>query len=111
MNFREYQKEALKAAIYPGQGELTGMLYAVLGMCSESGEVAGKIKKIIREKNGEISDEDVANLSKEIGDVIWYLSTLCTELGISFQEVAVRNIEKLASRQERGTLLGNGDDR
>jgi NTP pyrophosphatase (non-canonical NTP hydrolase) len=73
--------------------------------------VAGKVKKIFRDRGGVVSDADRAALTLELGDVLWYMAELCTQLGISLEDVAARNIEKLRGRQARGTLLGDGDDR
>lgn len=85
--------------------------YPTLGLVNEAGEVAGKVKKIFRDRNGIISDADRLALKKELGDVLWYLTQICTELGLSLEEVAEANIEKLFSRLERGTIQGDGDER
>jgi NTP pyrophosphatase (non-canonical NTP hydrolase) len=85
--------------------------YPTLGLVNEVGEVAGKIKKIFRDKNGVISDEDKEALKAELGDVLWYFTQICTELGITLEEVAEGNLEKLFSRQERNKLHGEGDNR
>ena len=73
--------------------------------------VAGKIKKIFRDQKGQITEEDRQSLKSELGDVLWYLTQICTELGLTLEEVADTNIEKLSSRQERGKLGGSGDNR
>jgi NTP pyrophosphatase (non-canonical NTP hydrolase) len=87
------------------------IVYPTLGLLSEAGEVAGKIKKIFRDRGGEISEADREALMYELGDVLWYLAQLCTELELSLEEVAEANLRKLASRMERGTLGGDGDER
>ena len=87
------------------------ILYPTLGLTSEAGEVAGKVKKIFRDKGGVIGEEDRADLKSELGDVLWYLAQICTDLGLSLQEVAEENLRKLARRQDAGTLQGEGDDR
>ena len=87
------------------------IVYPTLGLANEAGEVAGKIKKIFRDKGGVIGDADRDALKGELGDVLWYLAQICTELGLSLDEVAAANLEKLASRQERGTIQGDGDTR
>ena len=109
MNFQEYQEEASKTAIYPNKGN--NPYYPTLGLCGEAGEVAEKIKKVMRDNGGEISIEKSAEIMKEIGDVLWYIAALCEELGIDMETCAILNIEKLKSRQERGTLQGSGDNR
>jgi NTP pyrophosphatase (non-canonical NTP hydrolase) len=86
-------------------------VYPILGIAGESGEVAEKVKKILREKNGVVDEEAKQELVKELGDLLWYMSQLASELGISFDEVAQKNITKTRSRMERGALLGNGDNR
>lgn len=87
------------------------ILYPTLGLTNEAGEVAGKVKKIFRDKGGVIGDEDRAALKSELGDVLWYLAQICTDLDLSLQEVAEDNLRKLARRREAGTLQGDGDDR
>jgi NTP pyrophosphatase (non-canonical NTP hydrolase) len=109
MNFKEYQEESRKTAIYPKLGQ--NYVYPVLGLSGETGEVAEKFKKIIRDKDGIISDEDKLEIAKELGDVIWYLSQICTELGLSFESIAENNLKKLKDRQNRNTLKGNGGNR
>ena len=87
------------------------IVYPTLGLANEAGEVAGKIKKIFRDKGGVIGDAEREALKGELGDVLWYLAQICTELNLSLDEVAAANLEKLASRQRRGTLYGEGDTR
>ena len=82
-----------------------------MGLVNEAGEVAGKIKKIFRDQNGQITEKDKQSLKSELGDVLWYLTQICTELGLTLEEVAETNITKLSSRQERGKLGGDGDNR
>lgn len=109
MNFEEYQQLARKTAVYPKIGE--NFIYPTLGLVGEAGEIAEKIKKVIRDNNEVLDEERKQMLKKELGDVLWYLAQLSTELGLSLDEVASFNIEKLSSRQERGTLHGDGDNR
>ena len=87
------------------------IVYPTLGLTNEAGEVAGKIKKLFRDKDGDITDTDRESLKLELGDVLWYLAQICTELNIDLGEVAEANLEKLFSRQERGTIGGEGDKR
>lgn len=109
MNFEEYQKKSRKTAIYPNAGE--NFIYPTLGLSGESGEVAEKIKKVIRDKNGVVDDEMRKMIKKELGDVLWYVSQLASELGLELNNIAEENIEKLYSRLERGKLHGDGDNR
>lgn len=106
MNFYEYQHAAHKTAIYPQDKALE---YLTLGLCGEAGEFANKVKKILR--GDKTTMEDIQNLSGELGDVLWYLTELCTILGIPLEEVAKQNLEKLQSRKDRGVLGGSGDKR
>ena len=87
------------------------IVYPTMGLVNEAGELAGKVKKIFRDKEGEISEEDRQALKKELGDVLWYLAQICTELDLTMAEVAEANIAKLFSRLERGQIRGEGDDR
>lgn len=109
MNFNEYQIEARKTAVYPNIGN--NFIYPCLGLCGESGEVADKIKKVIRDENGIITEEKRMELVKEMGDVLWYLANLSMELDVELEFVAIRNIEKLKERQNNNKLHGSGDNR
>lgn len=109
MNFEEYQKKSRVTAKYPDAGN--NFIYPTLGLAGESGEVAEKIKKVLRDKGGIIDDETKEMIKKELGDVLWYVSQIATELGLTLDDIAEHNIEKLYSRMERGKLGGNGDDR
>lgn len=109
MNFKEYQEKSKATAIYPKVGER--YVYPALGLGDEAGEVLGKIKKIFRDKGGILDNETRGELKKELGDVLWYLSQLSTELDLSLDDIANANIEKLQSRKQRGVLHGNGDNR
>lgn len=109
MNFSEYQTRSRITAQYPAVGH--PVVYPVLGLANEAGEVAGKIKKVFRDKGGEISAETRETLKSELGDVLWYLTQVCTELELSLDEVAEANLAKLLDRQTRGTIRGEGDNR
>ena len=109
MNFTDYQTKSRVTAKYPAIGH--AVIYPTLGLVNEAGEVAGKIKKVFRDKNGEISPETREALKAELGDVLWYLAQTCTELDISLDEVAESNITKLLDRQARGKIQGDGDNR
>lgn len=103
-----YQNCALETAVYPKEYEV---LYPSLGLCGEAGEVADKVKKIIRDKDGVITDEEKLEIAKEVGDVLWYVAVIAHDLGFTLQEVAQMNYDKLKSRQQRGMLGGSGDNR
>jgi NTP pyrophosphatase (non-canonical NTP hydrolase) len=109
MDFDTYQRESRKTALYPAIGH--GVIYPTLGLANEAGEVAGKIKKVFRDKAGVIGDAERDALTAELGDVLWYLAQVASELGISLDEVASHNLDKLFSRQARGKLTGDGDNR
>lgn len=109
MDFSKYQQESRKTAIYPNIGE--NITYPTLGLGGEGGEICNKVKKIARDQEGVISDANRKDLSKELGDVLWYVAAICSELNISMDDVAEANIAKLNSRKERGTLQGSGDER
>jgi NTP pyrophosphatase (non-canonical NTP hydrolase) len=109
MNFKEYQEKALESAVYPNKGD--NITYPTLGVNGEAGEIAEKVKKILRDKNGNWDSLDRQAIKKEIGDVLWYCAAIAFEFGLSLEDVAVTNIEKLTRRKENGTLQGSGDDR
>lgn len=109
MTFEEYQEKSRETAIYPDKDN--NFIYPTLGLAGEAGEIAEKIKKVLRDKNGVVDEETRKEISKELGDVLWYVSQLATELSLSLEEIASLNIEKLKSRKERGQLHGNGDNR
>ena len=109
MNFNEYQDKAMETAIYPNRGD--NLVYAVLGLTNEAGEVAGKLKKCIRDNSGKLTPEIRQAVADEVSDVMWYIAACCFELGVSMNDVAVSNLAKLKSRQERGVLGGSGDKR
>jgi NTP pyrophosphatase (non-canonical NTP hydrolase) len=108
MGFDDYQRAALATAAY---GEANRVIYPALGLASEAGEVAGKIKKVLRDQAGDFSSAPREALKDELGDVLWYLAVLAHDLGLSLDEIASRNVDKLASRAERGTIGGSGDRR
>jgi NTP pyrophosphatase (non-canonical NTP hydrolase) len=109
MTLDEYQETSRGTAVYPDIGK--NLVYPTLGLCGETGEFAEKVKKSIRDDGGKITPERKEQMVKELGDVLWYLSAVAHELGISLGDVAKLNIEKLASRQKRDTLQGSGDNR
>ncbi|MBO4675132.1 MAG: nucleoside triphosphate pyrophosphohydrolase family protein [Elusimicrobiaceae bacterium] len=113
MKLDEYQEKIVKYDAFKASGKVSepGFVAKILGLCGESGEVAEKFKKIIRDKNGELSEEAKGEIVKELGDVLWYVTTLARYMNVSLEEVAEKNIEKLQSRLERDVLHGAGDNR
>ena len=109
MNFSDYQTHSRVTAQYPSIGH--PVIYPTLGLVNEAGEVAGKVKKIFRDKGGAIGDPEREALAAELGDVLWYLAQVCTELEISLDDVAESNLAKLLDRQQRGMIKGDGDNR
>lgn len=109
MDFNYYQIHSRKTAQYPNLG--TNFIYPTLGLAGEAGEVAEKIKKVIRDYGGVIDEIKKAEIAKELGDVLWYVSQIATELDVSFETIAASNLEKLQSRKERGVIGGMGDNR
>tara|TARA_Y100000589_G_scaffold259482_1_gene249025 strand:- start:2678 stop:3007 length:330 start_codon:yes stop_codon:yes gene_type:complete len=109
MEFDTYQIIARKTAIYPNLG--SNYIYPTLGLVGESGEVAEKIKKVIRDKEGVFDDFEKKALKKELGDVLWYIANLCTEFNFSLDDIAESNLVKLKSRASKGNISGSGDER
>lgn len=108
MTFKEYQDLAVKTAIY---GEGSTIIYPALGLANEAGEVLGKIKKVLRDKDGVFTEETNKEIGKEIGDVLWYIAALSRDLNLDLETIANDNIQKLLDRQSRGVIKGNGDNR
>lgn len=123
LSFQEYQNRAADTAQYPfvgvnpnsvgecGNCESQNYIYPVLGLCGEAGEVAEKVKKIVRDKNGHVDDASRAAVAKELGDVLWYIAALCKEFKLDMGQVAQGNLTKLAARKAAGTIQGSGDER
>jgi len=109
MDFEEYQKLSRETAQYPDAGR--NYVYPTLGLAGESGEVAEKIKKAVRDCGGVIDEARRLEIEKELGDVLWYVSQLASELQLSLDGVARKNIDKLFSRKARNVLSGSGDNR
>lgn len=109
MDFKTYQKQARLTAQYPNLG--SNNIYPTLGLVGEAGEVAEKVKKVIRDKKGIFDEESKNGIKKELGDVLWYISNLCNEFDFELEEVALQNLEKLKLRAAKGKISGSGDDR
>jgi NTP pyrophosphatase (non-canonical NTP hydrolase) len=108
MELNDYQRLSRRTAEYPREAWLA---YPALGLAGEAGEVAEHAKKAIRDDGGQVGDERRAAMAKELGDVLWYVAQIATELDLDLDEVAQANLDKLSSRQRRGVLSGSGDDR
>ncbi len=108
MTFNEYQDSSKNTAKY---SKSRAYDYLVMGLCGEAGEVANKYKKIIRDQDGVLTPEAKAKIADELGDVLWYLARLANELGYDLEHIAKNNIAKLISRNERGVVGGDGDNR
>lgn len=108
LTFNNYQEAAYKTAIYPQELKI---LYPVIGLAGETGEVAEKIKKVLRDNNGIFSEEKKMEIAKELGDVLWYLSSIATDMGYSLDEIARMNLQKISARKENDHIHGEGDNR
>ena len=109
MDLNQYQQGARATARYPEVG--SNPIYPTLGLCGEAGEVADKVKKVLRDRQGSFSPEVIADLQLELGDVLWYVAQLATELGLELEQIAQNNLDKLASRAARNVIGGSGDRR
>ena len=103
-----YQKVALTTAIYPRE---QAIIYPTLGLTGEAGEVANKVKKIIRDGSNKNDDSMVSEIKSEIGDCLWYIAVLADDIGCKLSDIANTNLIKLANRKEKGTIRGSGDKR
>jgi NTP pyrophosphatase (non-canonical NTP hydrolase) len=108
VDLAEYQRLSRRTAEYPREAWLA---YPALGLSGEAGEVAEHAKKAIRDDGGTVSEQRREAMAKELGDVLWYVAQLASELQLDLDEIAEENLEKLLSRQRRGVLSGSGDDR
>jgi len=108
MDIKNYQLQAMKTAVYP---EKYSIIYPTLGLVGEAGEVAEKVKKVIRDNNGDFNIERKEEIAKELGDILWYIANTANDLGYGLDTIAEMNISKLKSRQERNKLKGEGDNR
>lgn len=108
-DFDNYQEECKKTAVYPNIGK--NYTYPTIGLMGEAGEVANKVKKLIRDDESVITEEKRSDISHEIGDMMWYIAQLSTELNLKLSDVVKENLEKLAKRKEENKLHGSGDNR
>lgn len=109
LDFHNYQLRARDTALYPAVG--SNPIYPTLGLCGEAGEVADKVKKVIRDRGGSFDHEVIEALKLELGDVLWYVTQLASELGLELDAIATANLDKLASRAARNVISGDGDQR
>lgn len=109
MDFADYQRGALRTAA--ARDKKNELLHLVLGLVGESGEIAEKFKKWVRDQDCDESQIDREDIAKELGDVLWYVAVLADYLDLSLDDIARANLDKLASRQHRGVLGGSGDNR
>lgn len=109
MNMDEYQKLAKRTAAPKDKNN--EIFHLLLGLVGESGEIAEKMKKIVRDNGSDFTTVDKDDLKKELGDILWYVAILADYFDISFEDIASTNVKKLASRQARGKLSGSGDNR
>lgn len=113
MTFDDYSTQAMTTDIFSGDRSVGShaFLEKTLGLVGEAGEVAEKVKKILRDKDGQASDEDKKELAKELGDILWYVNSVGNYLGLSLEEIAEANLNKVLSRKARGQTHGSGDNR
>lgn len=111
MEFSNYQKQATKTAVYPGTKSIIGLMYVALELANEAGEVAGDVKKTVRDDSGILTSERKDHIIDELGDVLWDIAMLCYEIETPLETVATRNLAKLRKRQRENTIHGSGDDR
>lgn len=109
MNFNDYQTQAKTTNTMTDSN--LAPLYFTLGLTGEAGEIAEKVKKIVRNHDGDFSKLDREDMARELGDVLWYLSMLADTFGVSLNEVAEKNLAKLADRKDRGVIRSTGDYR
>jgi len=111
MTFNNYQTNASRTAFYPRVFKNQGLYYTALGLAGEAGEVANKVKKIMRDNNGNLEEKAKAEIFDELGDVLWYCATIADEIGVNLEDVATLNLVKLQDRMNRGKISGSGDKR
>lgn len=111
MDFKTYEDGVAETAVYPASHEFSGFLYTVIALCGETGEIANKVKKIIRDDHNVLHPDVQAQLVDELGDVLWYAARMADELGVSLEEVAQANLSKIRRRLANKQIHGSGDER
>jgi NTP pyrophosphatase (non-canonical NTP hydrolase) len=113
MDFNEYQNRAKETAMYPSAGN--NFIYPVLGLAGETGEVVEKFKKLMRDSNvvtvADMTELQKEGIAKELGDMLWYIAQIGTELGVTLEDIVAMNLKKIQVRKEQGRLHGEGDNR
>lgn len=108
LSLNDYQRKALETAIFPTDEKIG---YLVIALCGEAGEVADKVKKVFRDKDGIFGEADNKAIALELGDLLWYAANLAHAINYDLSEIAQLNIDKINGRLERGTLHGSGGTR
>lgn len=113
MKMKEYSEKAMTTDTFSGDKSIDShsFLEKAFGLTGEAGEVAEKLKKILRDKDGVATDDDKKELAKELGDILWYVNSVGNYLGFSLEEIAQMNLDKVLSRKARGKTMGSGDNR
>jgi NTP pyrophosphatase (non-canonical NTP hydrolase) len=114
MTFDEYQKQAISTDLFADKHPAVdshAFLAKLLGLVGEAGEVAEKFKKILRDKGGTFTKEDKKEITKELGDILWYINALSCYMDVKLEDVAHANLDKVLSRKARGVTKGSGDNR
>lgn len=113
MTFDEYSRTANSTSLAPGPQDMTSTVFLakILGLTGESGEIADKVKKILRDQSGVPTTDDKREIIKELGDVLWYINAICDHMDVPLQQVADMNLQKVLSRKARGVTHGSGDNR
>jgi len=111
MTFNEYQKESKKTVIYSEKKIAHPLSYLTLGLVGEAGEAAEKVKKLMRDHDDVVDEDRKEGLIQEMGDVLWYMAQIATELGVDLEAVPEANLKKIFSRKQRGVIQGEGDKR
>ena len=109
LSLDEYQDFAAISAIY--NPDKYAIIYPAIGLANEAGEVLGKVKKVLRDNNGEFTEEWKEKIADELGDVLWYLSSTAKDIGYTLERIAMKNMNKLKDRRERNVIHGSGDNR
>lgn len=111
MELNDYQDAAMLTRTDDTYDENNVIIYPTLGLTGEAGEVSDKVKKVLRDNNGDFSVEQRKAIALELGDTLWYAAALAKDLGFTLEEICLMNLNKLADRKKRNKIHGNGDNR